>query len=297
VKESLPLGLKLRDDGKYGSSIASLTRRNSYIEALREMGLMGLRSFEKFIPEIYLRSSTADRLALLQGLIDTDGGSSTRTAYVTTSSLLRENLLELIRSLGGLPMWSEHESYYKKDGKRVDCRNKYIINTRLNENPFLLQRKRDQFKVRKCNDARRIKSIERLPDTEMQCITVEHETGLYVTNDYIVTHNSGKWEVPDKSIATNLQLGIYALVGSILFPGRQVYAELYYLRSGKRKGHTFALEELEIVKERIVETANVIINDNSFHPTQQVFRCGFCDHAASGACGTGVYRNMKKANK
>src|SRR5207253_108009 len=48
-------------------------RTNPILNALREMGLMGCRSHEKFIPQIYLRASVKDRIDLLRGLMDTDG--------------------------------------------------------------------------------------------------------------------------------------------------------------------------------------------------------------------------------
>jgi len=58
--------------------------------------------------------------------------------------------------------------------------------------------------------------------------------------------------VAQNSIKNNLQLGIYALAASIIFPGKEIYAELYYLRSGKRKGHTFTVDDIENVKVNIL---------------------------------------------
>ena len=45
---------------------------------LRELGLVGTRSTTKFVPEVYLINSSEVRLALLQGLLDTDGGPVTQ---------------------------------------------------------------------------------------------------------------------------------------------------------------------------------------------------------------------------
>ncbi len=36
----------------------------------------------------------------------------------------------------------------------------------------------------------RIKGIRRIEDSEQQCISLKDKKGLYVTDDYIVTHNS-----------------------------------------------------------------------------------------------------------
>jgi RecB family exonuclease len=109
----------------------------------------------------------------------------------------------------------------------------------------------------------------------------------------IIDYKTGKWEVAQKNIKDNLQLGIYALAASIAFPGKEIYAELYYLRSGKRKGHTFTLEDLERVKESIVDAGNTILNDSNFLPISNERICSFCDHAKSGACAVGVMRNKK----
>lgn len=56
----------------------------------------------KHIPQVYLRSSTQQRLALLQGLMDTDGYCDGRgqVEYTTTSKVLADNVLELVHSLG-----------------------------------------------------------------------------------------------------------------------------------------------------------------------------------------------------
>src|SRR3989442_11360313 len=46
---------------------------NRLLEALRGLGLWGIRSDEKFIPDIYLNASREARLDVLRGLMDTDG--------------------------------------------------------------------------------------------------------------------------------------------------------------------------------------------------------------------------------
>jgi RecB family exonuclease len=111
----------------------------------------------------------------------------------------------------------------------------------------------------------------------------------------IVDYKTGKWEVSQKSIPSNLQLGIYAIAASELFPDKTITAELYYLRSGKHKSHTYTKEDLERLKQDVIDSINEIINDNSFAATSNSRACSYCDHAKSGACGTGVFRNKKAA--
>lgn len=111
----------------------------------------------------------------------------------------------------------------------------------------------------------------------------------------IIDYKTGKWEVSQKEVPNNLQLGIYALATSLQFPDKEIYAELYYLRSGRKKGHLFTKEDLENVKVKILNSINRIMQDTSFLPTSNTRVCSYCEHAKSGACPTGVFRNKKAA--
>jgi hypothetical protein len=90
IREYLPHPVKLKPSGnKYGwrLSVGRKETRNPLLDSFRDMGLMGHRSYDKFIPDDYLYSDSADRLALLQGLLDTDGtvANSIAADYLTTS--------------------------------------------------------------------------------------------------------------------------------------------------------------------------------------------------------------------
>jgi RecB family exonuclease len=117
-------------------------------------------------------------------------------------------------------------------------------------------------------------------------------------DDYleIIDYKTGKREVAQKDVHNNLQLGIYALAASIKFPDKKIVASLHYLRSGRIKSHTFSPEDIERVKENLIEKINLIINDCNFTPTKNERVCYFCDHAKSGACATGAGR-LKRANR
>jgi RecB family exonuclease len=114
-------------------------------------------------------------------------------------------------------------------------------------------------------------------------------------NIKIIDYKTGKWEVTQKDVPKNLQLGIYALAMSRAFPDKTITAELHYLRSGRKKGHTYSAEDLEEVKVNILDSISQIVNDKSFLPTKNERICSYCDHAQSGACSTGVFRMKKKA--
>lgn len=106
---------------------------------------------------------------------------------------------------------------------------------------------------------------------------------------YITDFKSGKNEVAQKHTPTNLQLGIYALAMKKAYPHMKIYAELYYLRSGRRKGHLFSDGDLTAVVENILEISEKITGTRIFKTTSNKRICNYCPHAASGICKTGVY--------
>lgn len=112
-----------------------------------------------------------------------------------------------------------------------------------------------------------------------------------ITEDivHIIDYKTGKFE--ETKVQNNPQLGIYVLAISHLYPQFSTFkAELYYLRSGRRKTHTFTREDLPRLEEQALEYVNEIIEDKYFHNTTNARICMFCEHASSGACRTGVQR-------
>src|SRR5207253_3328312 len=82
------------------------TLENPVTAVARRLGLNGARSASKFVPDLYLHNSARVRLAVLQGLLDTDGGPvaqknrNCRIQYKTTSTRLRDEEIFLDRTLG-----------------------------------------------------------------------------------------------------------------------------------------------------------------------------------------------------
>lgn len=116
---------------------------------------------------------------------------------------------------------------------------------------------------------------------------------LYDDEVIIIDYKTGKWEVSQKELPNNLQLGIYALAASLAFPNKKITAELYYLRSGRHKRHTFTPEDLENVKLNIINSIQQIVNDTSFTPTSNGRICSYCEHAKTGACPTRCIQKQK----
>jgi phosphate starvation-inducible PhoH-like protein len=105
----LPIGVqtRVRSSNPATLSFPSTSGRNALTAILRDLDLWGHGSWGKFVPDPYLRSTPDARLALLQGLLDTDGwvqissrGSSS-ACFSTSSGQLGDNVVELVESLGG----------------------------------------------------------------------------------------------------------------------------------------------------------------------------------------------------
>jgi phosphate starvation-inducible PhoH-like protein len=177
---------------------------NPVLATLRELGLTGTRSNTKFVPEPYLHNSASVRLAVLQGLLDTDGGPVTqkgrtcRVQYVTCSPRLREDVVFLVRSLGGVAYWRTRAAAGRTPGHargrdvhhRSDA---FVLDIRLpaGVEPFRLTRKRERYQTFGAGRPMRfVHSIEPAGEADTVCIQVAAADSLYVTDDFLVTHNT-----------------------------------------------------------------------------------------------------------
>ena len=166
--------------------------------ALSEYGLCGCHSYEKFIPKDYLYASYNDRLEVLKGLMDTDGSAEvtgTGTSYSTSSYQLAQDVCELVHSLGGYCSLNKKENcgYRNKDGEFVKCRDSYNLHIEFSANhpnPFKLTRKADRYKPKRTIWRRYIENIEYVGEEETICIYIDDPSHLYITNDYVITHNT-----------------------------------------------------------------------------------------------------------
>lgn len=170
------------------------------IKSLKKYGIAGNSSATHFIPKEYKLSSIEDRIKLMQGLIDTDGYVDSRghIVYTTISKALAEDVAFVVRSLGGVATITRNEAGYKHPvtGEYIQCRDAYDVQIRTKMNPDLcgISRKKKRAKYEFNGGAselgKRIVDIEYLGPREGRCITVDDPSGLYVTKDFTVTHNS-----------------------------------------------------------------------------------------------------------
>ena len=177
---------------------------NPVTQVLRDLELAGTYSHTKFVPELYLYNSASVRHGILQGLLDSDGGPVTqqgrscRVQYATTSKKLRDDVLYLVRSLGGVAHSRTRAAEGRKpgfaNGREVPYRNDaYVLDIRLPEGlaPFRLQRKAESYARHGGGRPMRfIKSITPAGTAKTRCIRVAAPDALYVTDDFILTHNT-----------------------------------------------------------------------------------------------------------
>ena len=239
---------------------------NWLIKELKKFDLFGKRSHEKHIPSNYLAASRSSRLKLINGLMDTDGtiekhGTMT---YTTTSKQLANDFLNLVRSLG---YWAKEKSRitnYTYRGEKKQGRRSYIITIQGEGMSELvtLPRKKERLSNRISNRNMKLtfSSIEKIGQDECTCIMVDHERSLFLTDDYIVTHNTtfslnfAEYAAfldpkPKNVLIFSLEMSAEQLVQKTVANLGNLY--LKKIKSGQALGETEGIARLEKAQEII----------------------------------------------
>ena len=157
---------------------------------IRELGMV-CTARHKRIPSIYMMSDKNDRMMLLKGLFDTDGhvDSKNRLSISTMSSGLKDDIIELCMSLGIKTGVSEDRRDKYKDGGIC-----YSISLQTSKIVFTSKKHTEKYdfnlKKRYDNGRTYVKSIVYVGEEECQCIKVDADDSLYITDNFIVTHNT-----------------------------------------------------------------------------------------------------------
>jgi replicative DNA helicase len=149
----------------------------------------------KHIPAQYLRASRQQRMALLAGLLDTDG-TVNRTGSVQftgTSRRLAADVRELVLSLGyRCGMWTKRVA-----GRTEASSIAYTITFTTTDDVFRLGRKRDTHRQRRPESTtarvrqRMIVAVREVPSVPVRCVQVDAPDCLYLASrSMIPTHNS-----------------------------------------------------------------------------------------------------------
>ncbi len=172
---------------------------NPLLEILNRLNLRHKGSAEKFVPEMYKTACRESRLALLAGLMDTDGSRAPGGYdFISKSPQLSADVAFLARSVGLAAYVAECTkscqggftgTYYRVsisgDARIIPCR---------------IERKRHAEPRRQVKDVLRTGfSIETVGNGEYFGFTLDGD-GRYLLDDFTVTHNSGKTTIAGEMI-------------------------------------------------------------------------------------------------
>ena len=145
---------------------------------------------QKQIPEDLLMADPATRLALLQGLMDTDGSCDKegRCTFYSVSKYLIDAVTYLVRSLGGKANHIVVEKTTEYGGRGWYY--KLMITHAGKFNPFRMPRKANRVRSKQTGIRNKIINIRKIEDCPAVCFAVNHPSHLFVIENFIVTHNS-----------------------------------------------------------------------------------------------------------
>lgn len=182
--------------GERVSPIGQGERNELFKNELINEKLWGCEPSNKFIPERYKFSTIDSRLSLLQGLMDAEGTLSKEgfsTSFTSLSEVLAEDVADLVRSLGGKAESFSKVTTYTSGNKVREGRKTCGVRIFLPEgmNPFRVHKRADQWKPSSSsNMTKYIDDVSYIGKEKAQCIYLDSRNHLYVTDDFIVTHNT-----------------------------------------------------------------------------------------------------------
>ena len=156
-----------------------------------DCGDLGLRD-GKYIPRQYLEAGVGQRLALLHGLMDTDGyvdDVAGRCEFTSTNDRIANGVVELAASLGFRPVLSVGRATLHG----VDHGPKYRVKFTPDRPVFRLSRKlaRQKPADARFHRFRAIEVVREVASVPVRCIQVASPHGVFlVSRSFIPTHNS-----------------------------------------------------------------------------------------------------------
>lgn len=203
--------------------VGSEYSENTFLKDLRQLGVYN----NKHIPEIYLTASRKQRMGLLAGLIDSDGGLEANKKgweIIQKSKPLTDGIIRLARSLGYHASINEVKKFCTYKRKKVwgDYYSMYISAPDLTDVPVLLDRKKIKEKMISKDPLNYGFSCEPLPADDFYGFTLDRDH-LYLTSDFFVHHNSGKTSMILNILNNTSKSGVVSFFFSM-----DMYAPLVY---------------------------------------------------------------------
>ena len=153
--------------------------------AFRYYGLFGKHSRAKFIPNVYKFASIEDRYKLIAGLINTDGCVWGGVEFESTSPQLLRDFWEVCMSLGIYCILRKHKVRIPASSMTDELLKLLSAKHTMRHEKYLSSHKQHIHKYR-----RKVESITEVGMRECTCIKVDNPTSLFITKDFIPTHNT-----------------------------------------------------------------------------------------------------------
>lgn len=196
VEQYENMGMSFDDRATYKFVNNGEGQKNPLTEQLRELGLQGKDSYSKFIPAVYKRGSIEQRMELLRGLMDSDGYimESGHTSYATCSKQLADDVVEIIRSLGGRARVREKHTKSQFGTPCLSYEVSFKLPPELGSVAKYSKLKTERYekvlsKKTWCKK-RRITSILPCGTGDTACIAVEDDDALYLIDGFVPVHNT-----------------------------------------------------------------------------------------------------------
>lgn len=168
--------------GDYDASLSNMLKKAGVIE--------------RSLPGIYLDSSISQRQSLLEGLLSTSGIEENGTiVYTTPNHQLVSDIKQLVWSLGGTANDHFESDWNNLTSHGQNSSSVHVVSIKLPETvqPFSSAKKESKSP----DDGQRhdllmldVSSVDLIGSKEAQCIYVDHPEHLYITDNYVVTHNT-----------------------------------------------------------------------------------------------------------
>lgn len=161
--------------------------RNKIVASLKNYGVWG----NKHIPNDFLLGSRKQRLALLAGLIDTDGTLHDGCFYISlTNQKISEGIKKLCDTLGFRCSLKKRDNCMSKTDERISTSWDCCITGDIHEVPTILPRKQKQFAPRRNNYQNSKITIEPAGWGKYYGFSIDGPDKLFLLEDGTVCHNS-----------------------------------------------------------------------------------------------------------
>lgn len=266
--------------------------------------LIGLKSADRFIPDLYKYSSIAQRQALIQGLFDANGqitcNKGIHVTYHTSSERLAYDVQEVLWSLGIMSCVTRYANcsgiMYKVNVKGTEEKKQslFFIESHIRKIGQAL----DVPKRRnKRYDAVAIKSIEKLDYKEpMTCIMVDDPEHLYLAGKgHIVTHNTEMAKIITEAMTIPLKRFDMSRYGDPAMA--KEFADALFQAAWSTPNAYLLIDEVEKSSKRAMNILLQVLDDarltDSANPDRVASFSG-CIINLTTNVGSEVYQNMQK---